>query len=81
MADLLALGIEQEGADGRRGHIRPGHGPDCGWSNRGYTCHGKEEVVRRKGERKQGGVGGGVGGREDKLLSHTPEHPKTSKVL
>lgn len=40
MANLLALGIEQEGAHGRRGHVRPGRGPDHGWSNCGYTCRG-----------------------------------------
>lgn len=40
MTDLLALGIEQEGAHRGRGHIRPGHRPDCGWSNRGDTGRG-----------------------------------------
>lgn len=40
MTDLLALGIEQEGAHRRRGHIRPWHGPDRGRSHGGYTCRG-----------------------------------------
>lgn len=42
VANLLALGIEQERAHGRRGHIGPGRGPEGGRSNRGYTC--REEV-------------------------------------
>lgn len=40
MADLLTLGVEQEGAHGWRGHVRPGCGPDRGWSDRGYACRG-----------------------------------------
>lgn len=44
MTDLLALGIEQEGAHRRRSHIRPGCGPDHGWGDGGYAClwEGKE---------------------------------------
>lgn len=38
VANLLALGIEQEGAHRWRGHIWPGRGPDHGWSDGGYTC-------------------------------------------
>lgn len=41
MADLLALGIEQEGAHRRRSHVRPGCGPDHGRGDGGYACrHG-----------------------------------------
>lgn len=73
VANLLALGIEQEGAHGRRNHIRPRRGPDQGRSHRGYTCRGKDSEQREKETR--------VGGERERLLSHRPEPPKTSKVL
>lgn len=40
VANLLALGIKQEGAHRWRGHIWPGRGPDHGWSDGGYTRRG-----------------------------------------
>ena len=46
VANLLALGIEQEGAHWWRGHVGPGCGPDRGWNHGGYTC-GEEEGGRR----------------------------------
>ena len=46
VANLLALGIEQEGAHRRRGHVGPGCGPHHGRSHGGYTC-GEEEGGRR----------------------------------
>lgn len=73
VANLLALGIEQEGAHGRRNHIRPRRGPDHGWSNRGNTCRGKDSEQRERETR--------VGREREQLLSHRPEPPKTSKVL
>ena len=87
MADLLALGIEQEGAHGWRAHVGPGRGPGCGWSKCGYTCRGEEEGVRSGEGREQGGWEqrgkgtGWVGRGEEKLLSHIPEPPETSQVF
>lgn len=59
MTDLLALGIEQEGAHRRRSHIRPGCGPDHGWGDGGYAC--------------RHGAGLGAGARKfSAILVHTP---------
>lgn len=55
VANLLALGIEQEGAHRWRGHIWPGRGPDHGWSDGGYTCGRGWE--RRKGNKGRQGDG------------------------
>lgn len=48
MANLLALGIEQEGAHRWRGHIRAGCGPDQRRGDGGDTClwkHGQKEKL------------------------------------
>lgn len=77
VADLLALGIEQEGAHRRRGHVRPGCRPHGGWSDRRYTCVGTRRRVW--GAEKEGKRWVGRG--EKKLLSHVPEPPETPKFL
>lgn len=73
MTDLLALGIEQEGAHRWRGHVRPGHRPDGGRSNRGDTCHGKEQEGIKTGWETR------IGGEGEEVTFHIAESPKTSK--
>lgn len=74
VANLLALGIEQEGAHWWRGHVRPGRGPAGGRSHGGYTC-GEEEGGGRSRLKEM------VSGEEKSLLPHLPESPETSEVL
>lgn len=58
VADLLALGIEQEGAHGWRSHIGPRRGSDGGWSDGGYTCPWESQrCEERGGETRAGGEG------------------------
>lgn len=75
VANLLALGIEQEGAHWWRGHVGPGRGPDHGRSHGGYTCREEEGGGRSRAKEM-------VSGEEKKsLLPHLPEPPETSEVL
>lgn len=48
VADLLALGIEQEGAHRWRRHVRPWRGAHGGWSDRGYTWPWESRRGREK---------------------------------